>query len=437
MKKLFITLLATILLNFVFGQKIDIQKIDSFIDHIEENDRGIGSLSIFHDGTEIYNRSFGQESLPDVQYNADTKYQIGSITKTITAILVFKLIEKKQLNLDDKLSSFFPNLPNANKITIKNLLEHTSGLSDYANKKDSLFWLKDRVKESEILEEIIKQGVDFEPNEKFKYSNSGYFLLTKIIEKLYNQNYFSIVDQQVVKPLKLEHFTSHSIHKINCFNSYLYTEKWEESKDLDFSNVIGVGDIAATAKDLNSLLYCLFNNQLIKKKYVKQMMPIKKETFGRGLMLAPFYQHNFYGHGGTTFGTNSFVAFNKKDKIGIAYSINGERYPSNDFALGILSILYEKEREFPNFNSMELKEEDLEKFLGTYSTAAFPLKLTILKEKNTLKAKATGQPEFPLECYEENKFKFEQAKIKIEFNPKDQKLTLIQSGQRFEMTKEQ
>jgi len=103
-----ITSLTAFLFGFTtFAQNIDIHKIDSFVSHIENNDRGIGSVSIFKDGKEVYNRSFGQPKLTDIQYNADTKYQIGSITKTITATLIFKLIESNKLQLDDKLSKFY------------------------------------------------------------------------------------------------------------------------------------------------------------------------------------------------------------------------------------------------------------------------------------------------------------------------------------------
>jgi D-alanyl-D-alanine carboxypeptidase len=434
--KLITSLTAFLFVFTALAQNIDIKKIDSFVSHIENNNRGIGNLSIFKDGKEIYNRSFGQTKLNNVQYNADTKYQIGSITKMITATLIFELIENNKLHLDDKLALFYPKIPNAEKITIKNLLEHSSGLGDFVAKNDSVFWLSEKVSENDIFEEIIRQGVTFQPNKKVEYSNSGYFLLAKIVEKLYNQNYASIIAEKIAKPLNLENFTSKTELTSNTFDSYEYNEKWNKTTEFEFSNVIGVGDIASTTKDLNTFLDYFFNYKFVKKEFVQQMKPTKKETFGRGLMLIPFYKHIFYGHGGDTYGTHSIVAYNEKDKLGIAYSINGERFPHNDFAIGILSIIYDKKYEFPNFHSITLKSEDLDKFLGTYSSSTFPLKLIISKDRNTLKGQATGQSAFPLECYEENKFKFDQAMIKLEFNPEEKKLTLIQGGKKFELTKE-
>lgn len=422
-----------------FAQNIDIQKIDSFVSHIENNDRGIGSVSIFKGGKEIYNRSFGQSKLENVQYNAETKYQIGSITKMITATLIFKLIEKNKLHLEDQLSLFYSNIPNADKITIKNLLEHSSGLGDFVEKSDgNALWLKEKVSEKEIFDEIVKQGVSFQPNEKVEYSNSGYFLLTKIVEKLYKKDYAIIVAEEIAKPLKLENFSSITPKTKNIFLSYGYNEKWEKITDFDFSNVVGVGDIVSTTTDLNKFLYNLFQYKILKKESIEQMKPnyTKKETFGRGLMLVPFYEHISYGHGGDTYGTHTILSYNEKDHLGFSFAFNGERFPHNDFAIGVLSIVYGKDYDFPNFNTITLKSEDLDKFLGIYSSPDFPLKLTISKDGNTLKGQGTGQPAFSLECYETNRFKFDQAKLKLEFIPEESKMILNQGGMKIEMKKE-
>src|SRR5690606_37927182 len=185
--------------------------------------------------------------------------------------------------------------------------------------------------------------------------------------------------------------------------------------------------------------YNLFQYKILKKESIEQMKPNntkRKETFGRGLMLIPFYENIFYGHGGDTYGTHSIVAYNEQDHLGLAFAINGERFPHNDFAIGILSIIYGKDYEFPSFNTITLKSEDLDKFLGTYSSPNFPLKLTITKEGNVLKGQGSGQPVFPLECYETNKFKFDQAKLNLEFIPEENKMILNQGGMKVEMKKE-
>ncbi|HAV02120.1 MAG TPA: serine hydrolase, partial [Chryseobacterium sp.] len=276
---------------------------------------------------------------------------------------------------------------------IKNLLEHSSGLGDFTRKNDSITWLTKKVSEKEIFDEIIKQGVSFQPSEKVDYSNSGYFLLTKIVEKLYKKEYATIVAKEIVKPLNLNNFSSKTSKTKNIFPSYGYNGKWEKVTDFEFSNVIGVGDMVATTADLNTSLYHLFQYKILKKESVEQMKPdaARKETFGRGLMLLPFYEHISYGHGGTTYGTHSAVAYNEEDGLGFSLILNGERFPHNDFAIGILSIIYDKPCETPVFTTYNLTTEELDKYLGVYVSKQIPLKITITKEGNTLVAQGTGQ----------------------------------------------
>lgn len=439
MKSLLILALSYILgCSTVFSQKIELQKIDSFVNYIEQNNRGIGSISIFNDGREIYNRSFGQSKLLDIQYNADTKYQIGSITKLVTATLIFKLIEDGKLRLEDPISKFYPNIPNSNNIKIKNLMNHSSGLGDFLEKKDNTSWLTEKVSQDEIFDEIVSQGVLFQPNEKTEYSNTGYFLLARIVEKLYDDDYATIVAEKIANPLNLKNFASLTPSTSNIFPSYEYTDKWEKVKDLEFSNVIGIGDIVSTAKDLNTFLYNLSHYKILQKESIEKMKPNleRDEEFGMGLMAIPFYEHVSFGHVGDTYGTHSIVSYNENDHLGFSFAYNGERVPHNDILIGILSIIYGKNYKYPDFKTIITESEELDKFVGTYSSPDFPLKLIIRKEGNELFGQATGQSSFPLECYDENKFKNDQAELKLIFKPMENKMILNQDGEKIEMKRE-
>ena len=104
----------------------------------------------------------------------------------------------------------------------------------------------------------------------------------------------------------------------------------------------------------------------------------------------------------------------------------------------MLSIYFGREYELPEFKeAIKLTSEELDKYLGVYSSPDFPLKLTITKKDNILMGQGTGQPSFPLEAFDEHKFKFDQASLKIEFFPNENKLTLKQGGGVFELTKEE
>ncbi|MEM6738328.1 MAG: serine hydrolase, partial [Bacteroidota bacterium] len=138
--------LATFLLLtgsfYAFTQQFDTSKLGKFLDLVEENERGMGSLSIFKDGEEVYQKSIGYSSLSDrKKANEKTSYRIGSISKTFTASIIMQLIVEKRLSLETKLADYFPEIPNANSITIAYLLRHRSGIFNFTNSKDFADWM--------------------------------------------------------------------------------------------------------------------------------------------------------------------------------------------------------------------------------------------------------------------------------------------------------
>lgn len=430
----FLFLFFTILAN---AQTIDTKKLDDYISHISKNNRDIGSISIFKDGKEVYNNSFGQSSLPNVTAAKNTRYQVGSISKVFTAVLIFKASEKGKISLEDKLSKWFPQINNSSNISIKHMLEHSSGLGDYTTKNDTIFWLKDKVADTAILSEIIRQDTLFAAGTDIRYSNSAYYLLTKIVEKIYGNTFSNLVEKEFIKPLKLKNLTSVTKADGNIFKSYTYTEKWEEVKEFDFNNVIGVGDISACMFDLNVFITALFDGKIISQKSLNIMKPMAYESFGRGLMKIPFYNILYYGHGGDTYGTHSIMSYNPESKIAISISINGERHPHNDFAVGILSIIYGKDFKYPEFKeAVAVESSELDQYQGLYSSPEIPIKINIFKKGNMLYGQGTGQPEFPLEYVGNNVFKFAQAGVEIEFKVADKTIVFKQGGATIKMTKE-
>lgn len=350
--KIKIAFLLLIFFNCLFSQTINTEKLNNYFNYIENNNLGVGSLSIFKNGKEVYARSFGQKNISHLVYNKDTRYQVGSVTKMITATLIFKLIEENKLNLNDKLSQFYPEIPNSDKISIKNLLEHTSGLGSYVV-KDGEVWVTEKVTDKQIMDLIIQQGKTFEPGEKVAYSNSAYYLLTKILEEKYEKPFNKIIKKEIIKTLHLKNLTSFTSNQKNVFLPYHYdNNSWKIlEKDINFLNVIGVGDVSATPYDLNVFINNLFHNKIIKKESLQQMQPILgKEDWGRGIALWDFDGILFYGHGGDTLGSHAILIYNKEADISIAYDTNGERINKDDFIKNIVYLLYNKEFKLPEIN---------------------------------------------------------------------------------------
>ncbi len=347
-----ITLILLVLSNYFLAQTIDSEKLNNYLNYIENKNLGVGSLSIFKNGKEVYTKDFGQKNIPELIYDKNTKYQVGSVTKMITATLIFKLIEKNKLHLDDKLSLFFPEIPNSDRITIKNLLDHTSGLGSYVV-KDGEVWVTEKVTDKQIMDLIIQQGKSFEPGEKVAYSNSAYYILTKILEEKYKKPFHKILRKEIIKPFKLKNLVSIKSEPKNVFLPYRYeNNSWSIlKKDIHFLNVIGVGDIASTPYDLNIFINNLFHNNILKKETLEMMEPILgKEDWGRGIAIWDFDGIIFYGHGGDTLGSHAVLIYNKDSDISIAYDTNGERINKDDFIKNIVFLLYNKEFKLPEIN---------------------------------------------------------------------------------------
>ena len=438
-KYLFTTIIFIAISQLLSAQSFDKQKMDSLFSIIETNDRGMGSISIFHDGKEVYQRSYGYVDMEkEIRSNALTKYRIGSISKTFTTTIIMKLIEQSKLSLSAKLSDFYPQIKNAEKITIAHLLQHRSGISNFTGVADYLQWNTQKHTKEQLLNRIVSGNVSFEPDEKFEYSNSNYVLLTFIAEDVSDNTFSELLQEMIIKPCNLKNTFIGS--KINAANnealSYTKLHEWKLENETDMSIPLGAGSIISTPYDLNVFLNQLFSEKLVKEESLNQMKTIK-DMFGFGLIQVPFYNLRGYGHTGGIDGFQANAFYFPEPKVSIALASNGVVYPLNDIIIGVLSIYFGRDYQLPEFKeSITLTNEELDKYTGVYSTPTLPTKLTISRNGNILTAQGTGQPSFPLEYVEKDKFKFDQARLEIEFIPSENKLILKQNGMIFEATRE-
>jgi len=426
------------LVTFFLGaqaQSFDKQKLDDLFDLIERQDQGMGSLSIFRGGQEVYQRSIGYSDLDkEIAADAYTIYRIGSISKTFTAAIILQLIDENRLALDTKLGKYFADLPNASKITIEQLLRHRSGLYNFTKSPAYLEWMENPKSRSELLEIFQQNGTVFEPGVKFEYSNTNYVLLSFIVEDVEQQSLSEVLKERITKKLQLNHtyYGGGIGDKPNEALSYTMKEDWQIATETDMSIPLGAGAIVSTPTDLNRFFHALFSGQVISKMSLQHMSKLM-DNYGMGLFQIPFYERRALGHNGGIDGFQSSAAYFVDEEIGIAYLSNGLVMGINDILIGVLSIYFGKDYELPTFaQGIEVEVEDLDQYLGVYSSDAVPLKITISLQGKQLMAQATGQGAFPLEAYDANKFRFAQAGIKMEFIPEDNKLILNQGGGSFE-----
>jgi len=440
MKRTLILLLAVSLICFAgFTQSIDKAKLDTYLDALASNNRFMGSVSIAQGDKVIYSKSVG---FADVEHglkaNENSKYRIGSISKTFTAVLVLKAVEEDKLSLSETIDKYFPAIVNADKITIEHLLRHRSGLHNHLDEFVNSNQHTQPITEKEMIEVIIKGGSDFAPDTKMAYSNPNYILLSYILEKIYKKPFSKILEDKIINPLALRN--TYLDGKINTSNgacqSYVFFNKnWELAPEFDVSQLLGAGAITSTPTDLVKFGNALFSGKLILENSLTKMQTIK-DQYGMGLFQMPFDNKTGFGHTGGIDGFRSVFAYFPTGEISFAYTSNGMNFNGNDISLAVLSAAYNKPFEIPAFTTYVLTDEDLDKYLGIYSSKQLPLKMTMTKANNQLFGQGTGQPSFPLEAIEKDKFELKQAGLVLEFNPTNNTMILKQGGGVFNFEKE-
>ncbi|MFV0247991.1 MAG: serine hydrolase domain-containing protein [Tenacibaculum sp.] len=437
-KTIFTALLIGGLSQIVTAQNFDKTKLDNYFNTLEANSKFMGSVAVTKYGVVIYSKSIGFSDVENnIKADKNSKYRIGSISKTFTSVLVLRAIEEKKLSLNQTIAKYFPTIKNAKKITIKHLLNHRSGIHNFTDSSDYLNWNTTPKTEKEIVEIIEKGGSNFKPDSKAEYSNSNYVLLSYILEKTFRKSYADLLQEYIIKPIELKntYFGGKINSGKNECKSYRFTGNWKIEPETDISIPMGAGGIVSTPSDLTKFSDALFGGKLLKSESLEMMKTIK-DNYGIGLFQVPFYDKIGFGHTGGIDGFHSVFLYLSEGNISYALTSNGTNFIINNISIAVLSAIFDKPYNIPEFSTYEVSSVDLDRYLGVYSSEQIPLKIEVRKNNTTLIAQATGQSSFPLEATEKNKFKFDQAGVVLEFNLSEKTMILKQYGKQYTFTKE-
>ncbi len=318
--------------NNLISEK-QITDINQFIEKLSEQDRFSGTILIAKDNDILYQKSVGLSNKEkNIKNNINTKFNLASMNKMFTSVAIAQLVEKKELAYSDKVIKYLPYLPEMTfgKITIEQLLTHTSGLGDIFG-NPAFFEIKDTAKTlTTYVNLCINDTLLFEPGSKFMYSNYAYILLGAIIEQISKTNYFQYVKKNIFLPSKMQNTDSYGTDEEveNLAIGYalpmpppngkpmLAPENAQREPNTKLIEVKGTsaGGGYSTAIDLHKFSLALLNGKLIAPESVKTItsgkialpkmptppnskpMPEIKYGFGFG----EFYKNNvrIIGHNG-------------------------------------------------------------------------------------------------------------------------------------------
>ncbi|MCE4065763.1 serine hydrolase [Chryseobacterium gleum] len=323
-----------------------------------------GSVLIAEKGKIIFEKSYGYRNAPKKEKNTNNSiYRVYSTTKMFTAAVIFQLAEQGKLSLNDKLSKYYPDFPKGDSITIANLLSHTSGIPNETGSENT-------VDEETFIKYISAKPFNFSPGKKWDYSNSGYYILGYIIKKVTGLNYDKAIENNILKPLKMEH-SGFNFNKVTDENKafgyeFLSDNRSNEALRFKTDHPFGAGAMYSTVEDLFKFNEALKNYTILKKETTeKAFTPYLNDHYGLGFQISDVSGKKTVGHdgGGPGYRTRYYRVL--EDDICLIVISNSELSHTDFIIPKIEKILYDQPYSVPTPAKISLK--DIKKLEGIYS----------------------------------------------------------------------
>jgi CubicO group peptidase (beta-lactamase class C family) len=409
-----------------FAQGIT-QKIDSLVRGYVNVNKFTGTALVARNGKMIFEQGYGYRDEQTKSPNdAGTIFQIASVTKTFTSAMVLKLVELKKMSLTDKLSKWYPGFPNSDRITIENLLSHTSGIFDYT--RDTVSHLNI---EANMMAFLAKKPLDFEPGTDWRYSNSGYSILGYIIRKVSGMTYEQAVRHYIFTPLHMDHsgFDFEHLRNPEKARGYSMGDSGKVAAGYsDSSAVFAAGAIYSTVGDLYKWHQGLQTYQVVGKAMMDKAYTRFKNNYGYGWIIDSIGNQKMVYHSGNIAGFSSVLARIPADDVCIVLLNNQEGTELETIARNIIDILYGRSYTVPAKKTpITLPDSILTRYTGTYDIADIHMVANITLENHQLVVHVQNGPAFPLTAEKENLFYINEGQVEVEFTKG--KITVTQNDQ--------
>ena len=264
-------------------------KLDSLLKRIHKRHDFHGAVLVAKNKKIVYQNQIGTADFKKkTLLNKESVFQLASVSKQFTAAAIMLLQQRNQLKLTDTVNTYFPNFPYKD-VTIKTLLNHTGGLPKYFWIAEHKWQQKKAPSNNEMMELLTTSNVQrfFKPGRNFDYSNTGYFVLASIVEKISGISFGSFLKQNIFEPLQMTHsyvysFENDSIRE-NQLDGYRLHRGWRHVKIRSTVNDAIVGDknVYTTAEDLFKWTQGLNSGNLLSKESLALMFTKGETIYGR------------------------------------------------------------------------------------------------------------------------------------------------------------
>src|SRR5262245_22565807 len=405
------TILRALVVVFVatscFAQ--DASRLDDVVQSYVRDKTFMGSVLVARGGDVLLSRGYGDANLEwDIPNTPSTKFRLGSITKQFTAASILLLAERGKLKLDDPLKQYMPDAPEKwDRITIFNLLTHTSGIHNFTAlpQYNALKAIDTPVLKT--IGEVRDMPLDFYPGEKMIYSNSGYIVLGYVIEKVSGVGYEQFVQENIFTPLAMKDsgYDSNTAIIAHRASGYMPSPKGPVNAGyIHMSIPHAAGALYSTTEDLLRWEQALFGGKIVSAESLRKMTTPFKDNYALGVTVQTTNGKTVIQHGGGIDGFNTFLAYYPDDKLTVVVLSNINGTAPGAIASKLAAVAHGETVQSPSDRKdISLPADTLAKYVGTYEFTP-GVNLSVRLNGTQLAAQLTGQGQLPIFAESETKF---------------------------------
>jgi CubicO group peptidase (beta-lactamase class C family) len=412
-------------------------RMEQVIQSYVANQQFMGTVLMAQDGKVLIDKGYGFANLEwQLPNTPTTKFRLGSLTKQFTAASILLLEERGKLKVEDPVKKYMADAPAAwDKVTIFHLLTHTSGIPSLTSFPD----FQARKGESMTPEKLVAwfrdKPLEFEPGEKWNYSNSGYILLGYLIEKISGQTYSDFVQQNIFTPLGMKDSGYDSNAAIIVHRAAGYTQGLKgpvNTAYVDMTIPFSAGALYSTTEDLLRWEQGLFGGKVLTAASLTKMTTPFKQDYAFGLGVVTNNGRKVITHAGGIEGFNTQLSYYPDDKLVVAVLANLNGPFAGQIAGKLAQVAHgEKVVLASAHKEITVAPKILAQYVGTYElTPNFSIAITL--EDGRLISQATNQQKLPIYPESETMFFLKAVDAQLEFVKNDKgevsNLVLHQNG---------
>lgn len=418
-------LLVLLLGSVIPAFAADPARMDAAVKAQAAGERFMGSVLVAKDGAVVFEKSFGSANLEwDIPNGPDTKFRIASLTKQFTAAAILLLEERGKLKVEDPIASFLSSAPASWKaVTIHQLLNHTSGIPDFSNLPEQRVRQRSPATPEQIVRTFRDLPLEFEPGEKFKYSNSGYILLALIIERVSGRSYEAFLRENIFVPLAMKDsgYDSNTTLLPQRAAGYLAGPGGlANAPYVDMHHPYGAGGLYSTTRDLLRWTIALFGGRVLSATALQKMITPGRNDNAYGLVVGTVKDRTLIRHGGMIEGFSSHLSYDPESKLTVIVLANVYGAAAAELSNQLSALARGEKVNLPSDRqAVEVPTATLQHYVGVYQLTP-QITNTVRLTAGHLTTQVSGQPALPLFPESDRKFFLKVVDAQVEFVADDQ-----------------